>query len=61
MDLDSDLEETDKLVYQFFNYLLFNKSYTLDLSENNISNYKKNAENYWKYLFQIVELAGYEQ
>lgn len=57
----SDLEETDKLVYQFFNYLLFNKSYKLDLSEQNIKKYKKNADNYWKYLSQLMELSGYKQ
>ncbi len=57
----SSLSDTDKLVYQFFNYLLFNKSYKFDLSEKNIKNYKQSAENYWQYLAQLVELAGYKQ
>lgn len=56
----SDLTETDKLVYQFFNYLLFNKSYKFDFSEKNIKNYQKNANNYWAYLSQIFELSGYK-
>lgn len=55
----SELDETDKLVYHFFNYLLFNNDYKLDLSDKNIEEYKKNAENYWAYLSQIVLLAGY--
>lgn len=55
----SDLNKTDKLVYHFFYYLLFNKNYKSDLSEKNIKKYKKNANNYWKYLSQIAELAGY--
>lgn len=57
----SDLKEADKLVYHFFNYLIFNKSYKLNLSEENIKNYKKNADEYWKYLSQFVELAGYKK
>ncbi len=57
----SELDEKDKSVYQFFNYLIFNKSYKQDLSEKNIEEYKKSAENYWKYLSQIVESAGYKQ
>ena len=55
----SDLNETDKLVYHFFNYLLFNKNYTYDLSDKNIAEYKKSADNYWAYLAQVVALAGY--
>ena len=55
----SELNETDKLVYHFFNYLLFNNNFTFDLSDKNIEEYKKNAENYWAYLSQIVLLAGY--
>ena len=49
----TELTETDKLVYHFFNYLLFNDNYKYDLSEKNIKKYKKNAENYWKFLSQI--------
>ena len=56
----SDLNETDKLVYQFFNYLLFNENYQFDLSAKNIKKYRKSADNYWKYLAQLVELAGYK-
>lgn len=56
----SNLGETDKLVYQFFNYLLFNKTYKLDLSEQNIIEYTKSADNYWKYLLQLLELSGYK-
>lgn len=55
-----DLTETDKLVCQFFNYLLFNESYKYDLSEKNMRNYRKSAENYWKYLSQLVALSGYK-
>lgn len=55
-----DLTETDKLVCQFFNYLLFNESYKYDLSEKNIKKYRKSAENYFKYLSQLMELSGYE-
>ena len=32
-------KETDKLVYQFFNYLIFNKSYKFDLSAMDIESY----------------------
>ena len=55
-----ELTETDRLVYQFFNYLLFNESYKYDLSEKNMRNYRKSAENYWKYLSQLVALSGYK-
>jgi len=57
----SELNETDKLVYQFFNYLIFNKSYKFDLSDKNIKKYKKSADNYWKYLSQLFELTGYKK
>ena len=57
----SELNETDKLVYQFFNYLLFNKSYKFYLSDKNIKKYKKSADNYWKYLSQLFELTGYKK
>lgn len=57
----SALDDTDKLVYQFFNYLLFNKSYKFDLSDKNIKIYKQSADNYWQYLAQLIELAGYKQ
>lgn len=55
----SDLDETDKLIYQFFNYLLFNKNYKFDLSQKNIKKYKTSEENYWNYLSQLFLLAGY--
>ena len=55
-----ELTETDRLVYQFFNYLLFNESYKYDLSEKNMRNYRKSAEIYWKYSSQLVALSGYE-
>lgn len=55
----SDLNETDKLVYQFFNYLIFNENYTFDLSEKNIKNYKKSADNYWNFLSQLFSLSGF--
>ena len=56
----SELDNTDKLIYHFFNYLLFHESYQFDLSEKNIKKYKKSADNYWKYLSQLLLLAGYE-
>ena len=55
----SDLNETDKLVYHFFNYLIFNENYTFDLSEKNIKNYKKSADNYWNFLSQLFSLSGF--
>ncbi len=57
----ANLNETDKLIYKFFNYLIFNKSYTFDLSKKNIAKYKKSADNYWKYLSQLLTLSGYEK
>ena len=54
-----DLNETDKLVYHFFNYLIFNENYTFDLSEKNIKNYKKSADNYWNFLSQLFSLSGF--
>jgi len=57
----ANLNETDKLIYKFFNYLIFNKSYTFDLSKKNIAKYKKSADNYWKYLSQLLILSGYEE
>ncbi len=56
----SALNETDKLVYHFFNYLILNDNYKYDLSEKNIKKYKKSADNYWKYLSQLLILAGYK-
>ncbi len=56
----SRLDENDKLVYKFFEYLLFNDTYKYDLKEKNIRNYKKSAENYWKYLSQLLVLSGYD-
>lgn len=56
-----DLNETDKLIYTFFNYMIFNKSYTFDLSKKNIAKYKKSTDNYWKYLSQLLTLSGYEK
>ena len=57
----ANLNETDKLIYKFFNYLIFNKSYKFDLSKKNIAKYKKSADNYWKYLSQLLTLSGYEK
>ena len=57
----SKLKEEEKLVYHFFNYLFFNEKFKYKLDERNIKNYKKSAENYWKYLSQIMELSGYKQ
>ena len=57
----SKLKEEEKLVYHFFNYLFFNEKFKYKLDERNIKNYKKSAENYWKYLSQIMELSGYTQ
>lgn len=57
----SNLNEMDKLIYKFFNYLIFNNTYEFDLSEKNIVKYKENANNYWKYLSQLVILSGYEK
>jgi len=57
----ANLNETDKLIHTFFNYLIFNKSYTSDLSKKNIAKYKKSADNYWKYLSQLLTLSGYEK
>ena len=57
----SKLEEEEKLVYHFFNYLFLNEKFKYKLDERNIKNYKKSAENYWKYLSQIMELSGYTQ
>ena len=56
----SELKEDEKLVYHFFNYLFFNEKFRYKLDESNIKNYKKSAENYWKYLSQIMELSGYK-
>ncbi len=56
----SELKEDEKLVYHFFNYLFFNEKFRYKLDESNIQNYKKSAENYWKYLSQIMELSGYK-
>lgn len=55
------LSELDKMVYKFFEYLLFNKSYKNTLSEKHIVKYKMSAENYWEYLSQLLKLAGYEE
>ena len=57
----SGLKEEEKLVYHFFNYLFFNEKFKYKLDERNIKKYKKSAENYWKYLSQIIELSGYKQ
>ena len=57
----SKLKEEEKLVYHFFNYLFFNEKFKYKLDERNIKKYKKSAENYWKYLSQIIELSGYKQ
>ena len=57
----SELKEEKKLVYHFFNYLFFNEKFKYKLDERNIKKYKKSAENYWKYLSQIMELSGYKQ
>lgn len=57
----SKLKEEEKLVYHFFNYLFLNEKFKYKLDERNIKNYKKSAENYWKYLSQIMELSGYKQ
>lgn len=57
----SKLKEEEKLVYHFFNYLFLNEKFKYKLDERNIKNYKKSAENYWKYLSQIMELSGYTQ
>ncbi len=57
----SELKEEEKLVYHFFNYLFFNEKFKYKLDERNIRKYKKSAENYWKYLSQIMELSGYKQ
>ena len=57
----SGLKEEEKLVYHFFNYLFFNEKFKYKLDERNIKKYKKSAENYWKYLSQIMELSGYTQ
>ena len=57
----SELKEEEKLVYHFFNYLFFNEKFKYKLDERNIKKYKKSAENYWKYLSQIMELSGYKQ
>ena len=57
----SGLKEEEKLVYHFFNYLFFNEKFKYKLDERNIKKYKKSAENYWRYLSQIMELSGYKQ
>ena len=57
----SKLKEEEKLVYHFFNYLFLNEKFKYKLDERNIKKYKKSAENYWKYLSQIMELSGYKQ
>ena len=56
----ADLDETAKLVYCFFDYLLFNKNYEFDLSAGSIEKYKEDATDYWKYLAQLLKLAGYK-
>lgn len=56
----SDLNKMDEYVYQLFNYLLFNESFKFDLSEKNVKKYRKSANNYWKYLSQLLVLSGYE-
>ena len=56
----ADLDETAKLVYCFFDYLLFNKNYEFDLSAGSIEKYKEDATGYWKYLAQLLKLAGYK-
>ncbi len=53
------LKELDRAVYHFFDYLLFNDSYKFDLSDNNVKIYKNSADDYWKYLSQLFDLAGY--
>lgn len=54
-----DLSEDDKLVYHFFDYLLFNDTYKCKLDSSGIKKYRKTADNYWNYLEQIFILIGY--
>ena len=57
----SDLGDYDRLVYHLFNYLLFNEKYEIKISEDSIPELQKNADYYWKYFYQIMDLIGFKK
>lgn len=57
----SNLSYKEKIVYHLFNYLLFNETYKVQLSEENIPHLQESADFYWKYFYQIMDLIGFKQ
>jgi hypothetical protein len=60
IDFES-LNEGERLAYQFFSYLLFNKKYSIKLEPENLERLKEDSKYYWEYFGQIHELLGYEK
>ena len=57
----SELSENEKVVYKFFEYLIFNPSYKHKLDAKGIKLYQKSKESYVRYFKQLFVLAGYKQ
>ncbi|MCQ2604123.1 MAG: hypothetical protein MJ215_03655 [Spirochaetia bacterium] len=56
----SELVENEKVVYKFFEYLIFNPSYKHKLDAKGIKLYQKSKESYVRYFKQLLVLAGYK-
>ncbi|MBN1760980.1 MAG: hypothetical protein JW863_21815 [Chitinispirillaceae bacterium] len=52
----SNLSNSDKMIYRFFSFVLFNKNYEIKLNEKNKMRLKNEAEFYWAYFDQIQSL-----
>jgi len=52
----NELSSNEKLVYQFFDYILFNVNFEIKLNKENLLELKNNSNYYWKYFAQIQKL-----
>ncbi len=55
-----DLPEMDKKVYKFFEYVIFNSSYKIQLDKD-VKKLMTSEDTFWEYIGQIMDIAGYEK
>lgn len=53
-----DLTDTEKMVYQFFSYLIFNETYEIRLEDKTIPRLRQDVDFYWAYFEQITKTVG---
>lgn len=55
------LSNNKRLVFQFFNYLIFNTKYKIELNKQNLEKLKVDSDFYWNYFYQLQDLLNVKQ